>query len=432
MKFADSHFMRLALEQAAEAALAGEVPIGAVAVVNGEVTARSRNRVEEKKSVTAHAEIELLRQLEMQRNDWRMEDLTVYVTKEPCPMCAGALVNARVARIVYGAEDARFGGCSVFGIPASSGSVWNPEVVGGVCANEAEVLLADFFRVARKERKRLAVRVQKAFDPVYAAIQNALMRRVFDFDFDFWYHLGYWTPAYESSSMIDENRMLAHVGLCRLRLRVAGREFSSIQLNGVCSSPEERGKGHVRRLLDGVLRRYSGTPAFLFANGSVTEFYPKFGFRPVRESTPVAEEPIDNGFAPEKCAPEELRNLAEKRRRPASDVFDVLDGGEIRCFHLLSDCAEMLYRLAPDLAVAAEQEGETLKLYEIFTARPVNWTTLRALLPFRGVRRIEFGFSPDRLGVEFVWEEQTGTPELFVRGDWSLPEHFCVPYFART
>lgn len=428
----DAAFMRLALKQAAEAASAGEVPIGAVAVVAGEAVAFARNRVEEKNSAVAHAEIELLHRLGTLRGDWRMEDVTVYVTKEPCPMCAGALVNARVRRIVCGVTDPRFGGCTVFGIPSNPGALWNPAVVSGVCAAEAEELLAEFFRSARAERRKLPLCIRKHFDPEYAAMLRGLTRRVFDFDLDFWFNLGCWTDAYESSALIEDGRMLAHAGLCRLRLRVAGREFAAIQLNSVCTASEARGRGYARRLIDGILRRYSGTPVFLFANNSVTDFYPKFGFRPAKEMFPVAYEAIDNELAPVKCAPEELRATAEKRRRPASDIFDVPDAGRIPCFHLFGEYADKLYRLAPGLAVAAEQEGETLRLCEIFAERAVHWTRLRELLPFRGVRRVEFGFCPDRLGVEFRWEEPEESTGLFLCGDWNLPEQFRIPRFAST
>ncbi|MDR0931527.1 MAG: nucleoside deaminase [Victivallales bacterium] len=150
----DSEFMNIALACATEAAAAGEVPIGAVAVVDGQVLATARNRVEECKSVTAHAEIELLRQLERLRGDWRMEDVTIYVTKEPCPMCAGALVNARVRRIVYGLTDPRFGGCSVFGITSHPESLWHPEVTSGVGEEESKELITKFFRHTRSAKSR--------------------------------------------------------------------------------------------------------------------------------------------------------------------------------------------------------------------------------------------------------------------------------------
>ena len=225
----------------------GDGPVGtvgrirnAVAVVDGKAVVSARNRVEERRSATAHAELELLHKLELLRGDWRMEDVTVYVTKEPCPMCAGALVNARVRRIVYGAADPRFGGCSVFGIPAHPGSLWKPEVTPEICAAEARNLLAAFFREARSAGRELPIRMRNGFDPEYAVQLNVLMREVFDFDFDFWFRRGMWSDKYESFSLIDAGRMVAHVGVSRMKLRVKGKEFFAIQLGGVATSPEDR------------------------------------------------------------------------------------------------------------------------------------------------------------------------------------------------
>ena len=429
---ADSEFMRAALALAHEAAAAGETPIGAVAVAAGNVVASARNRVEEKRSSSAHAELELLHELETLRGDWRMEDVTVYVTKEPCPMCAGALVNARVRRIVYGVADPRFGGCSVFGIPAHPGALFHPDVTGGVCAEEAAELLSKFFRGARAERNRLRLQVRNHYDPEYAAAQSALLREVFDFDLDFWFQLGMWNEKYESYALFDGSRMVAHVGLSRLNLRLAGKELRAIQLNGVACAPSERGKGYSRRLLDGVLRRYSGTPAFLFANESVLDFYPKFGFVPKSMCIPVAELRIDNpGLRPVRAVPDDLRELASTRRIPSS-ILAVNNDFELRCFHLYGDFSGRLCRLAPGIAVAAEACGETLKLHELFSDRPVRWEKLAPLLPFQGIRRVEFGFCPDRLGIEFHWESPAEPEHLFVRGNWNLPEIFHIPVFART
>ena len=150
----DEAFMRLALKEAEAAAAAGEVPIGAVAVREGRVIAVARNRVEEKHSVTAHAEFELIRQLEDIQQDWRMSDYTVYVTKEPCPMCAGMLINCRIKRIVFGAGDAAGGFCGgAFDINSVPGLLWHCDVTGGVCAGEAVKLIRDFFQKRRKESR---------------------------------------------------------------------------------------------------------------------------------------------------------------------------------------------------------------------------------------------------------------------------------------
>ncbi len=146
----DSDAMFLALAEARKAFDAGEVPVGAVAVRDGEAVAAAHNRVEEKHSVTAHAEFELLRELEKRSGDWRISDFTFYVTKEPCLMCAGMLINARVRRIVFGAPDPAGGGCGgAVNLSELPGVLWRPEIEGGVLAEECVALLRTFFKAAR-------------------------------------------------------------------------------------------------------------------------------------------------------------------------------------------------------------------------------------------------------------------------------------------
>ena len=146
----DIDFMRLALVEAEKAAELGEVPIGAVVVKDGAVIARGRNRVEEKHSVSAHAEFEAIHEAEAILNDWRMSDCTIYVTKEPCSMCAGMLINSRVKRIVFGAGDPAGGFCGgAFDINSIPGLLWHPEITGGVCGDESLELIRRFFRSRR-------------------------------------------------------------------------------------------------------------------------------------------------------------------------------------------------------------------------------------------------------------------------------------------
>ena len=154
MNDSDPAFMRLALDEARNAAAAGEVPVGAVAVRDGRVLATARNRVEERHSAVSHAEIELLHAVEAVTGDWRMDEITFYITKEPCPMCAGALVNARAGRIVFGLADPRMGGCgSALDITRHPGVLWHPEVEGGVLAEEAQRIIREFFRNSREAKK---------------------------------------------------------------------------------------------------------------------------------------------------------------------------------------------------------------------------------------------------------------------------------------
>jgi tRNA(adenine34) deaminase len=144
-------WMELALAQAAEAMKVGEVPVGAVAVLGEQVIGAGFNRKESDRDPTAHAEMIALRQAAVYLNNWRLIDVTLYCTLEPCPMCAGAMIQARLPRLVYGAPDTRFGAdgtiVDVLGRPEFNHRV---EVVRGVMAEEAGDLLQQFFRRLRQ------------------------------------------------------------------------------------------------------------------------------------------------------------------------------------------------------------------------------------------------------------------------------------------
>jgi tRNA(adenine34) deaminase len=147
---ADERFMRLALEQAVGAAALGEVPIGAVVVCEGIVVATGSNRREIDADPTAHAELMAVREAASALGRWRLEGCTVYVTLEPCPMCAGALHAARVDRCVYGAVDPKAGALgTLYDIASDVRLNHRYEVTAGVLANESSALLKEFFAVLR-------------------------------------------------------------------------------------------------------------------------------------------------------------------------------------------------------------------------------------------------------------------------------------------
>lgn len=151
--FDDEYFMRRALVMAETAAEAGEVPVGAIAVKDGEIIARSGNQVELLKDATAHAEILAITQAEAALGDWRLDNVDIYVTKEPCAMCAGAMVNAHVRRVVYGMPDPRSGAAgSALDVTGFKGMLWNVEVKSGVLELECRALMQQFFRKVRKEK----------------------------------------------------------------------------------------------------------------------------------------------------------------------------------------------------------------------------------------------------------------------------------------
>lgn len=146
-----NEYMKEALELANAAALYGDVPVGAVIVRDGEIIARGLNRVEAHSDPTAHAEIEAIRMAADKLNSRYLNDCDLYVTLEPCAMCAGAIVNSRVKRVFFGAYEQKTGCCckesviDLFSLPLNH----KPEVYGGICENECSSIMTDFFKDKR-------------------------------------------------------------------------------------------------------------------------------------------------------------------------------------------------------------------------------------------------------------------------------------------
>lgn len=142
--------MRAALREAARAASQGEVPVGAVVIHEGRIIGRGRNRVEANRDAMAHAEILALRQTSKKLGCWRLSGCGLFVTLEPCAMCAGALVQSRIDRLVFACRDPKFGGCgSVFDILREKRLNHRVEVTEGLLADESQALLVGFFRSKR-------------------------------------------------------------------------------------------------------------------------------------------------------------------------------------------------------------------------------------------------------------------------------------------
>ena len=154
----DNFLMEQALRQARRAFQAGEVPVGAVIVRHGEVIARSHNQVEILRDATAHAEMLALSQAQEALGDWRLTDCDLYVTKEPCPMCAGAIVHCRIRRVIFGVGDPKGGAAGgLLNLLQQPTLNHSSEITPGVLEDESLALLRSFFQAAReaaKERKK--------------------------------------------------------------------------------------------------------------------------------------------------------------------------------------------------------------------------------------------------------------------------------------
>ena len=145
----DTYFMELALKLAQDSLEADEVPVGAVVVKDGEIIGSSSNKREGNGDATAHAEIEAIRQACEKLGRWRLSDCELYVTLEPCPMCAGAILNAKIGRVIYGAKDPRGGAFGSLIDLRSYPFYHKPDIESGVCEQECRELLRDFFQKKR-------------------------------------------------------------------------------------------------------------------------------------------------------------------------------------------------------------------------------------------------------------------------------------------
>ena len=147
-------YMREALKEAKKAGNEDEVPVGAVAVLNGKIIARAHNRKEKKLSATRHAEIELLEKAAKKLGNWWLEGVEVFVTLEPCAMCAGAMINARIGALYFGAWEPKTGCCgSLYDFPNDKRFNHNFPVHGGIMAEECSRILSDYFKGKRIKKQ---------------------------------------------------------------------------------------------------------------------------------------------------------------------------------------------------------------------------------------------------------------------------------------
>lgn len=143
------YYMAEALRLATQAAANGEVPVGCVIVRDGAIIGRGSNRREEKQATVSHAEMEAIAQANAALGSWRLDDCDLYVTLEPCPMCAGAILNARIRRVFYGARDREMGACGGVLNLFMEDFPRHPQLTGGILAEECGKILADFFQALR-------------------------------------------------------------------------------------------------------------------------------------------------------------------------------------------------------------------------------------------------------------------------------------------
>ncbi len=271
-------------------------------------------------------------------------------------------------------------------------------------------------------------------DPTYEKLLDELIQEVFGFSFQSWFDVQVWDDRYESYSIIENGKMLANLCIYRTELMISGKPLHAHQFGAVAVHPSHRGKGYVRSLLNEVRRIYPGVPAFLSANESVREFYPKLGFRRISVHRPIIEERVDHPITGAKVSPADPDLWkALKERNQHSNEFASLNSMPIEIFHLIMDYSENIYFLPEaDIYLVAEQKGMKLFIADIIASHPIDFQSLKPHLPFTGVEHVEFGFSPDHLGIEATWLPAGQDSLWFIHGDWDLPDHFCFPVMSIT
>mgnify|MGYP000853796058 FL=1 len=274
-------------------------------------------------------------------------------------------------------------------------------------------------------------------DTRYKAMMNNLMKSVFGFTFERWYARDLWNEGYECYSVVYDGRLISNVSMTKMTLLVAGHRVPAIQLGAVATLPEYRGLGLSRRIMEHILDKYLGTPAFLFANKSVLEFYPKFGFEPVMEVQPYMQlqRPLPGGMCSKLSIDSPILAHHVGRRHHFSAVLDALDAESVNWFHILMEFEDAIYHIPHmDIIVIATQEGDTVTIYDVLGDTDVPLLEIIQYLPFQGCDTVDFAFMPDALGCDYMTRKMGaggGSGYLFCK-ELDLKKDFKFPYMAIT
>jgi len=280
----------------------------------------------------------------------------------------------------------------------------------------------------------MTISINSGNDPIYTAAFDDLVQEVFKFSFKPWLERNLWDQRYESHSIMEDGKMLANVCIFKTDMLVRGQPVRAHQFGAVATRASQRGKGLSRMLIEHVLDMYPNVPSFLGANDTVTEFYTRFGFRPVQTYRPVMDIAIDN-IASEKCTiDDDIVQKALYGRRAYSSLVDSVNTETVQICQMLTNpkYKNHIYFLAKcGVVIVARQVGETLFLSDVICGDgSITFDDIAKELPFSGVIRVEFEFCPDWLGVTTKWEPLN--EPYFICGDWNLPEYFRFPALSET
>jgi len=269
----------------------------------------------------------------------------------------------------------------------------------------------------------------------YELLFDDLIQEIFGFSFEKWLEHKLWDKCYESYSIIKNEKMLANLCIFKTEMIVNGQKLQALQIGAVCTRKDEQGKGLSKMLMEHVLDIYKDAPAYLFANESVVNFYPRFGFKPTQVHSPSIKATVNNPEKAIKLSPgDKIVKTAVYNRTEHSNTLDCLNTASIQMFHLLMEYSDCIYRLPKsDVIVVAQKEEETLFIADIIANKPITFEQIKTELPFYGIETVEFGFFPDWLNVTPTWEPvDMDDVMFFTKGKWNLPKAFRFPFTSET
>ena len=275
----------------------------------------------------------------------------------------------------------------------------------------------------------MRVTMQNHGNREYETLLNELITDVFGFSFASWHELNLWDERYESYSIIENGRMLSNICIFKTDLLINGKLIEAHQYGTVSTGKEYRGQGLSKMLMEYIHLKYPDVPAFLFANPSVVDFYPRFGFRRIIESRQVIRKKINN-----ECHGVKLSYTDERLRNRAtfSNIADCVNTYPIQMFHMMMECPDKIYYIEKfNAIVIAEQNETSLYIADIIAEREIDFDSLCEYLPFSNVDYVEFGFSPDRFGINGEWRK-INDDFMFVRGNINFPCDFKFPCMSMT
>ncbi|MFC2083677.1 GNAT family N-acetyltransferase [Bacteroidota bacterium] len=271
-----------------------------------------------------------------------------------------------------------------------------------------------------------------------------LVSKVFpSVDFKEWYSRGFWLDSYIPVSIVKDNKILSNVSITNMKILIKGEYLNGIQVGTVATLPEYRKQGLSRILMEYVLNKFkdSADIFFLFANDSVLNYYPKFGFKRYNEVVFKSESNIpDSNYSArqlniQSSSDFSLLQKLLKERQILTTLFGAVEYDFITLWYVLNFFSRNLFYLKEDDTIfIITKDKDKLHIWDIIYTKPIDIVTaLSKVIPQDGVKCIHYYFSPDQLNFDYDSVEIDDDSPLFVRGDFVLEKkHFMFPYTART